>query len=88
MVTQEQLEHMRSQRSKLQTHLDYTPDNALYAKIGFDQDRKREREIKLAERAMLDAKRDMRREYELARFRGQAKSDFLKRTQPKKEITL
>jgi len=76
MTSKERLEQLRAQRSKLDASLDYTPENAMYAQIGFNQDQQRERDIKNAERAMRDAKRDMKRDYELARYRGQAKSDF------------
>ncbi len=92
MVTKEMLQELRAKRNKLDTSQDYTPDNAAYADIGSKLDAQREKDIKLAERAMRDAQRDMRREYQLARYHGQAKAHFnfndLPTTKPTKEIAL
>ena len=76
MITKEILEQMRAQQPKLKPVQQYTPDNAAYAHIGHQLQTQREKDIKVAERAMRDAQRDMRREYELSRHRGQAKTHF------------
>lgn len=76
MVTQDMLEQLRAGRSTLDYHLDLTPDNAAYADIGAKLDQQRERNIQLAQRAMRDAQRDIRREYGYAHNQGFATAQF------------
>ncbi len=87
MITKEMLEKMRAQKPELKPVQQYTPDNAVYASIGHQLDKQHEEDTKLAERAMHDARHDMRREYELARHRGQAKTHFKLTNQPKAKKT-
>jgi hypothetical protein len=87
MVTKQQIETLRAQRSTLTPVLDLTPNNAAFASIGAAQDRVREDSIEAIERAFRDAKRDMRREYELARSKGHTRAIFNQPNQQRQKVT-
>lgn len=76
MVTKEHLQRLRAERSQPKPTLDYTIGGAIHSQVTANLDMERELEIKLGERAMRDALRDMRREHALSRHHGQAKAIF------------
>ena len=76
MVTKQQIEALRSQRSTPKATLELTPDGTVFGQIRSSQDRQREDNIAAIERAFRDAQRDIRRDYELARRQGQTRAIF------------
>lgn len=76
MVTREQYEALCAQRSTPKATLELTPDGALFGQIRAQQDRQREDDVAAIERAFRDARRDIRREYELSRQHGRPRAAF------------
>lgn len=76
MVTKQQMEALRAQRSTPKATLEFTPDGTLFGQIRNSQDRQREDSIAAIERAFKDARRDIRHEYERARREGQTRMIF------------
>lgn len=76
MVTRSQMEALRAQRSTPKATPELTPDGTAFGQIRASQDRAREDSIAAIERAFKDARRDIRREYELARRQGQTRQIF------------
>ena len=76
MVTKALYETLLAQRSTLKPTLELTPGDTLFAQIGAQQDREREDDIAAIERAFSDARRDMRRDRELAAQHGRPRVAF------------
>jgi len=81
MVTKEHLAQLRAERATPEVHLEHTPGGALEAEVKTQTSIERERQIKLAERAMNDAHIHMRQDQVFSSLDGLSTAHFNNHTQ-------